>query len=77
MTAQFVFNIPQLHLARSLLKDGIPADLMPLVISRCGASETDWQAMRDAKLVNLRAGRFRLSDEGRQEYRRQAKGRCF
>ena len=72
-----VFTTPQLCLARSLLKAGIPADLMKWFLPRCGASEAEWQEMRDAKAVNLRAGRFRLSDEGRREYRKQSQGKYF
>lgn len=77
MTAEITFSIPQLCLLRSLLKAGIPADLIHWFPPRCGATEAEWQALRDAGMVNLRAGRFRLSTDGKREYRRQSKGRYF
>lgn len=68
---------PQLCLLRSLRKTGLPVSLLEIFLSRCGASQEDWQGLRDWGLVEQEGDRFVLTKIGQREYRGQSKGHYF
>jgi hypothetical protein len=71
------FSNAQLMMMRSLVSQGWPVDLIEHLPSRCGAADGEWQALADAGLIEDANGRFRLTDKGRQAYKRARVGRYF
>lgn len=67
----------QLRCLRCLRRNGWCVTLESYIMSRNGASAEEWQQLRKARLVLLRAGRFRLTADGKRAYNRQSKGRYF
>jgi hypothetical protein len=67
----------QLLLLRSLKRDGWPCDLLDHLLPRCGAGQAEWDALVAAGLVESHLGRWRLTDDGKREYKRQSAGRWF
>lgn len=70
----FQFNKAQMRLAKAIEKKGIAEELMCWFLLRCGTSENEWQAMREAGVAINRHNRFWLSKEGKREFRKQSKG---
>ncbi len=70
-------NVHQLMMLRSLEKKGWPCSLGEYLLSRCGASREDWNALLKAELVEARNGQYRLTREGLLAYKREKVGRYF
>lgn len=70
-------TIPQLHLARSLDRNGVPVELMDIFLRRCSATPADLDGFRAAGLVEEADGRVRLSARGRKTYKTQKQNRYF
>lgn len=71
------FNIHQLMMLRSLLRNGWPCELLEYLPRRCGASQADWDVLVEAGLVEQAAGRWQLTKEGKRAYRRGSVGKYF
>lgn len=78
-TAMLTLTTPQLIMLRTLKTKGWPASAMvlPYVWSRAGATEAEWDALADAKLVRCRKGRWALTDAGKAELKAQSVGKWF
>ena len=71
----------QLCLLRSFLRRGKPvpfaASLLTHFLGRCGAADTDWQALLTAGFVAVKGSDVALTPAGLKAYRTQSKGRWF
>ncbi len=68
----------QLMVARSLLKQGCPNDLLHIILLRCSANDQDWTGLQNNGFVEQdNAGRWWLSQAGKREYSKQKVGRYF
>lgn len=72
-----MLSTAQLRVLRSLLKRGWPEDLFDYLLTRNDLPPAGWEQLVSAFLVDRRAGRWVLTEEGRREYRRQSHGRFF
>lgn len=66
-----------LCLLRSLESRSIETGLVPIFLTRCGATAADYDDLKTAGHVRERAGRTEITDDGRRAYRKAKVGRYF
>ena len=71
-----MLSVGQLYLMQSCRKSGVPEELIPNFLSRCGASEAEYRGLVERGLIESKNGRILLTKEGKQTYNREReKGR--
>ena len=69
-------TVAQLYLMQACRKAGVPEELIPNFLSRCGTSQEEYLDLRERGLVESKNGRILLTKEGKQTYNREReKGR--
>lgn len=77
MTTKLTMNRAQLCVARSLKLRGCPSDLMHIYLTRCGATQAEFDEMLSASFVSEQDFRFSLTKQGEREYNKQKRGQYF
>ena len=64
----------QLHMLKSLSRNGWPAELASFCWDRAGGSREEFLALEAAGLTALKDGRYAATPAGRREYDAQRRG---
>lgn len=69
----------QLRMIRSTIKQGWPPELSHYLPTRCGATQQEWQALLDAKVIapDKKTKRLHVTAEGKKLYNKAKVGRYF
>jgi len=72
-------TIPQMCMMRSLISQGVPANLIDIFLVRCDLDAGGWKQLIDAGYVELRKKdqRYWQSDAGKRAYNVQKKHKWF
>jgi len=72
-----MFTTAQLYLCQHMLKNGWPASMKDILLTRCSAQEEELQGLIDAELVECVADRYSLTKQGRRSFLKEKKVRFF
>lgn len=70
-------STPQLCFLRSLIRRDMEASLLDILLRRCDASRSDWDALETEGIVEEHQGRVRMTETGVQVYKKAKVGRYF
>jgi hypothetical protein len=70
-------NRAQLCLLRSLKTAGWPAELLGILLNRCGATPAEWQSLVLGALVELTKGRWLITPLGTRTYNQRPRTLYF
>lgn len=70
-------NINRLLMMKSLLSKGWPVDLRKYLLSRCSATEGDYNEIVAAGYVKVKAGRITITDAGKKRLKAEIATRRY